>query len=100
MRSGGAVGIFVALLVAGLAAGLFLTLGCSENLQPGSSRKETCDAVAGGALTWWIAVLWPAALFGASRLVPWLNRHGIAVGALIAVLAAAFWIPLFVIVNG
>ena len=100
MKSGTAIGVLIIFLVAGLGAGLMLTVGCSENLQPGSSRKETCDTVAGGVLNWWIAVLWPAALFGVSRLIPSLNRHGIVVSLVVAVLAVAFWTPLFVVVNG
>lgn len=99
MPSSMAVGAFVALLLAGLAAGLSLTVGCSENLHPGSTRENACDTFAGGAVAWWLAVLWPAALYASSWLVPGLRGHRRITVLVIAALTTAFWVPLLVIVT-
>jgi hypothetical protein len=61
-----------------------------------SLESDLCDGYAGtfGGLGWWLAVLWPAVVFGLSQLVPAL-RLGIRpflVAVPVAVLGVAFWI--------
>jgi hypothetical protein len=70
---------------------------CSENLHPGTSRKEVCDAV--DHSVWTAAALWPAVLFAASPLVRPCRRHVGLTAIAIAALGVAFWIPLLLIAS-
>jgi hypothetical protein len=93
-----AAGLFIALLGIGLAAGLLLTVGCSENVHPGT-RRDVCNAFTSGALAWWLAVLWPAALYASSWVVPALRRRGVLAGIVVAALAVVFWTILLGVVS-
>ena len=89
-----------ALVVTANFFGHFFALGCTENLEAGTSRAEVCDSI--GELwtaTWWLAVIWPAVLFAASQLVPPLRRHPIVMAAAAALLMIAFWTPLLLVVS-
>lgn len=93
--------IIVALVAAGHLLGQLFALGCSENVEPGTVRGDVCDDVGGlWSFTWWLAVLWPAALFALSLLIPTLRKHPISVAALIGLLVAAFWTALLLAVSG
>ncbi len=95
-----AVFVVVGLVVAAHVVGQLFALGCSENLDPGTSRTDVCNSVGElWAPSWWLAVLWPAASFAVSQLIPPLRRHPIAVGAAISLLMVAFWTPLLLVVT-
>jgi hypothetical protein len=87
-----------ALLFVGLCAGLLAIVGCSENVQPGTSRESVCSAVTDDAFSWWLAVLWPVVAYAASWLIPTLRRYAASVGFVVGVLAVGFWATLLVIV--
>jgi hypothetical protein len=93
--------VIVALVVAGHFLGQLFALGCGENVEPGTVRGDACDDVGGlWSFTWWLAVLWPAALFALSQLIPQLRKHPISVAAVIGLLMAAFWTALLLAVSG
>ena len=88
---------FAAFIVVGVLLGLLLATACSENLDPGTTRKQVCDAVAENGVRWWLAVLWPAAVFTGFHFL--LRRKHVLMSVVITVaLMAAFWIPLLLIV--
>jgi hypothetical protein len=95
-----AVIVVAALVGAAYILGQLLALGCSENLEPGTTRTDVCNSVGDlWAPSWWLSVLWPAALFLGSQLVPPLRRHPIAIAAGTGLLMVAFWTPLLLVVT-
>jgi hypothetical protein len=78
-------------------AGSLFAFACNQStVLPGTTRGDVCDAVGDpDEVAWWLAVFWPPALFAASRAVPWLKDHGVAVAVVTVVLAFAFWAPLY-----
>lgn len=94
MRRWFAIGIVLVLGIAGYFCGLLFAVGCSE--LPESDSGAACDAIGESwTFMWWLAVLWPAALFAGSRLIPILREHGQLTVFLTVVLIVAFWTPLF-----
>jgi len=93
------VALGLGLLLGALFLGLMFTAGCSENLHAGTARKDVCDAIGDSAVTGWSAVLWPVGMFGASRFVPWFRGHVVFAAMTTVILAAAFWIPVLMIVS-
>jgi hypothetical protein len=74
-------------------------LGCSETVSP-EVTTDPCEAIEETwTLGWWLAVLWPAALFVGSLFVRRAREHMVIAGALIAGLAVAFWVPLLLHVT-
>lgn len=92
-------------LAASIAVGYFLgqlfELGCSENVEPGTTQDDVCAGVGElWSFTWWLAVLWPAVVLALTLLIPRLDRHEVAVVAVIGLMMAAFWTPLLLAVTG
>jgi hypothetical protein len=89
---------FVLFVGGGLMGALF-SAACSENLHPGTTRKDVCDAVGDSYWSWLAAALWPAALYGASQLVPVLRRHYVVAALAVGALGLAFWTLLLLIAS-
>jgi hypothetical protein len=79
---------------------MLFSVGCSENLHSSTARKDACKTIQQSALSWWISTLWPVVLFAASQLLPWFRRHVVRTAIVVAILGAAFWTPLLMIVSG
>jgi hypothetical protein len=71
---------------------IFLVVGCSEDV----TSDNTCTWMRDTSSVGLLAVFLPPILFGITRVVPVLRDHGIAAGATIVALMAAFWIPMYV----
>ncbi len=100
MRGWSVVGFVLALVVAAHITGQFFALACSESSNPEPRQQSTCDAIGGlWTATWWLAVLWPAALFVGVQFIPRLREYGIVAGVLVAILMVVFWVPLLSIVT-
>ena len=84
-----------ALAVACAITGFYMGWYCvgNENRDPALADNEVCDLLGPTpGLRWWLAVLWPSALFGISQLSETLRRHSVLAGAVATALAATFWI--------
>jgi hypothetical protein len=84
-----------ALVAGGVFGGLLLLAACSENPSPNAA----CDSVNSSQASWWIAVLWPAGLFAASRFVALFRQHTTATAGAVAALGAVFWVVVFVLAG-
>ncbi len=94
------VGCAIGLVVVGLALGLMLVVGCSENLHPNTDRARMCDTMQGrSGFTWWFAVLCPALVLLASQVVPWFRRHALLTAVSILVVTVAGWSYVLLIVS-
>jgi hypothetical protein len=84
-----------ALVVGCWIAGFFMGWFCTgnENADPTINDTAACDLLlpAYGS-GWWLAVLWPAVLYGATLLSKNLRRFDVAIGAAVVVLAVVFWV--------
>ena len=94
-----AVGVAVMLVLQFVLVlvGIGFIVGCSEEAQGSGTREGACEVVTSGASAWFLAVLWPSALFAISQLFPWSREHGLTLALAIVVLAIAFWTSLFYI---
>ena len=89
-------GLFLGALVVGCwVTGFFMAWFCTgnENKDPAVSDTEACHLLLPYlGFGWWLAVLWPAVLFGATLLSTTLRRFQVAIGASVVALAVAFWV--------
>jgi len=52
------------LVVVGVVGAVYLAVGCSENVRPGTARDDVCSSVGElGATRSWLLMLGPGALF-------------------------------------
>ena len=67
---------------------------------PGSLEDDLCDGVAKGpsSAVWWLAVMFPALVFGATQAVGRLRRHSLGIAIAVAALALVFWVTVGAIV--
>jgi hypothetical protein len=95
-----AAGIVVAVVTASAVFGRLVAWACASGEEaPGSFEAELCDALDGlGSPAWWAAVLWPAALFGASQLSRALRANAFLVAVGVSALTIALWAVLGVVV--
>ena len=70
MGWGAATLLVTALFALGLFGAVIVSLGCSENVFPGTARGDVCMAVGdSGGPRWWLLVCVPALVFGAVALL-------------------------------
>jgi hypothetical protein len=98
------VGIRTAIIIIATAisfwSAVFAGWACSSGEEfPGSFEDDVCGSVGRGyTASWWLAVLWPAIVFGVSLAVPPLRAHAVPWGIGVGLLAVAFWVVVGAIV--
>jgi hypothetical protein len=89
---------------ASLYLGAALQIGCNTDTFPDrGDAPRMCDATGGDGgfpIRWWLLVLAPTAVLLLSQLVPWCRRNLLRTATAIALVAAAGWTFVLMVVNG
>jgi hypothetical protein len=96
--AGGVVVVLVVIASTGFSP--LVVWACSSGEEArGSVEADLCAALDPvGSAGWWLATLWPVALFAASQLSPSLRRNALLAGFCVAALTVAFWAIVGVVV--
>jgi hypothetical protein len=90
-----ALGLVLALQFVAVGLGVGSIAACSESSSLATTGETACEVVTSSTLSWFVAVLWPSALFAATQLVPWARRHSLPIAIATTFLTILFWAYVF-----
>ena len=92
------VGSAIFILGVGLIGGLLFTVGCSENLFPGTDRERICNSI-GETPQWHLLVLAPLFALSLTQAFAWFRRRAWLAALAILLVTVLGWTYLLLIAS-